>query len=65
VTWTLDYLVIAWAELYEDEVDLWNHILHMWPGRALRHINNAADFVQVFLAVANGTARDTEEACHG
>jgi hypothetical protein len=62
VVWVPDYLVIAWAELYEDEVDFWDHLINNWHGR---RINNAASLVQVFLAVANGTARDTAEACHG
>jgi hypothetical protein len=55
--WMPDYLVTAWAELYEDEVDYWNHLLNAWPSRDMRHINTATAFVQVFLALVNGTAR--------
>ena len=62
VVWVPDHLVTAWAELYEDEVDYWNHLLNAWPSRDMRHINTATAFVQAFLAVVNGTARDTEEA---
>jgi hypothetical protein len=58
VVWTPDYLVLAWAELYEDEVDYWNHLLNAWPSRDMRHINTATAFVQVFLALVNGPARD-------
>jgi hypothetical protein len=61
VVWVQDYLVTAWAELYEDEVDFCDHLLHAWPSRDLRHINNATDFVQAFLAIVNGTARNTED----
>jgi hypothetical protein len=56
VVWAPDYLVLAWAELYEDEVDYWNHLLNAWPSRDMRHINTAAEFAQEFLAMVNGTA---------
>jgi hypothetical protein len=65
VVWVPDYLVIAWAEMGLDEDDFWNHLLHTWPSRDMRHINTATAFVQVFLAVVNGTARDTAGVCHG
>jgi hypothetical protein len=62
VVWMPDYLVTAWAELYEDEVDFWNDLINNWRGRC---INDAGALVQVFLAIVNGLARDTHEACHG
>jgi hypothetical protein len=67
VIWVPDYLVAAWAELYDDEVDLWMHILHEWPCRDLRYINNAGDLVQEFISLATcgHTRRSMAEACHG
>jgi hypothetical protein len=59
VAFVPDCLVIAWAEIWDDEVDWWMHILHKWRGR---NITNATDLVRVFLASANGTARATDEA---
>jgi hypothetical protein len=59
VDWVPDHLVTAWAELYDDEVDFWDHLINNWRGRG---VNDASALVQVFLAVVNGTARDTAEA---
>ena len=64
VVWVPDYLIIAWAEMdfTEDEVYCaWTHLLHTWPSRGPRRINTATAFVQVFLAIANGTARDSSD----